>query len=188
MKLLVIDNYDSFTFNLVQLIEQAGVSEYVVVKNDNLKQFNPEGIDKCIISPGPGIASEAGDLLWFIDEYHKHLPILGICLGNEAIAEYFGANLYQLPHPLHGVKNIARIEEYDRIFNGLPDKFSIGHYHSWNVEESSIPPSLEIIVRDENGLNMGVRHKELPIYGLQFHPESIMTDFGLTIVKNWLEA
>ena len=185
VKLLVIDNYDSFTFNLVQLIEQAGIVDYILRKNDNLKSLESHSFNKVIISPGPGIASEAGDLLWFIDKYHNSKPILGICLGHEAIAEFFGASLIQLDAPLHGIQNIGYIEKEDQIFKGLPNSFSIGHYHSWNIDESSLPDTLEVLVRDETGLNMAIRHIKLPITGLQFHPESIMTEFGLEMIKNW---
>ena len=185
MKLLVIDNYDSFTFNLVQLIEQAGFVDFMIVKNDKLKSLEDDSFHKVIISPGPGIANEAGDLLWFLEKYHRIKPILGICLGHEAIAEFFGASLIQLDAPLHGIQNIGYIEKEDQIFKGLPNSFSIGHYHSWNIDESSLPDTLEVLVRDETGLNMAIRHTNLPITGLQFHPESIMTEFGLEMIKNW---
>ncbi len=186
MKLIIIDNYDSFTFNLVQLIERAGVVDYLLVKNDQLRDVPSNAFNKAIISPGPGVASEAGDLLWFINKYHRKIPILGICLGHEAIAEHFGAKLIKLPEPLHGIRNLCKIEKHDPVFDGLPDSFQIGHYHSWNVDESTIPPDLEVIVRDETGLNMAIRHTTLSIIGLQFHPESIMTEYGLEIITNWL--
>jgi anthranilate synthase component 2 len=187
LKLLVIDNYDSFTFNLIQLVEQAGVNDYFIEKNDNLKKLDNDSFDKCLISPGPGIAIEAGDLMWFIDKFHSTKSILGICLGHEAIAEYFGAKLVQLPQPLHGIKNKATIVNQDSIFNGIPTELFIGHYHSWNVDEDTLPNDMEIIVRDETGLNMAIRHKQHNLTGLQFHPESIMTEYGLDIIKNWLD-
>lgn len=185
--LLIIDNYDSFTFNLVQLVEQSGLEDYILVKNDELDQLSGNDFTQVLISPGPGIAKEAGQLMQFIKIYHTLKPILGICLGHEAIAEFFGAKLIQMVEPMHGIKNSARIVINDPIFSDIPDNFHIGHYHSWNIEEKSIPNEIEIILRDENNLNMAIRHKSLPIIGLQFHPESIMTDFGLKIISNWLK-
>lgn len=183
---MIIDNYDSFTFNLVQLVEQAGLSDYFLVKNDELKSIKSDSFDKILISPGPGVANEAGQLMWFIKKYHTQKPILGICLGNEAIGELFGAELSQLNEPMHGIKNKATIIIRDPIFEGIPDTFSIGHYHSWNLNENSIPEELNVIVRDENNLNMAIKHRKLPIIGLQFHPESIMTDHGLKMISNWI--
>ena len=185
MKLLIIDNYDSFTYNLVQLVEQAGITNYTLVKNDELEHINDDDFDRIIISPGPGITQEAGQLLWFLKKYYKSKPILGICLGHEAIAELFGAKLYQMEQPMHGIKNRADIILDDPIFSGIPRSFKIGHYHSWNIDEDTIPKELEIIVRDENNLNMAIRHENLPIIGFQFHPESIMTDYGLKMIENW---
>ncbi|MBC8320852.1 MAG: aminodeoxychorismate/anthranilate synthase component II [Bacteroidetes bacterium] len=186
MKLIIIDNYDSFIYNLVQLVEQAGVSDYLILKNDELDKLGAKDFDRVLISPGPGIAKEAGQLMWFLKKFHSSVPMLGICLGHEAIAELFGAKLVQMKEPMHGIKNKASIVVADRIFNGLPSNFFIGHYHSWNIDEQSIPHELEIILRDENNLNMAIRHKKLDLTGLQFHPESIMTDYGLEMIKNWL--
>ncbi len=186
MKLLIVDNYDSFTYNLVQLAERAGADDFIIVKNDNLKSLPTNDFDKILISPGPGIASEAGQLMWFLKQQYKTKSILGICLGHEAIAELFGAKLSKLYEPMHGIKNMAKIVIHDRIFNGLPESFSIGHYHSWNIKESTLPAELEVILRDENNLNMAIRHVKYDLTGLQFHPESIMTDFGLKMVGNWL--
>ncbi len=185
MRLLIIDNYDSFTYNLVQLIEQVG-SDYLLVKNDCMDKVGNDEFDKIIISPGPGIAKEAGQLLWFLKKHYKSKPILGICLGHEAIAELFGAKLYQMESPMHGIKNMGHITIRDEIFKEIPDQFSIGHYHSWNIDESTLPKELEIIVRDENNLNMAIRHTQYNIIGVQFHPESIMTDYGYEIIRNWL--
>lgn len=186
LKLLIIDNYDSFTYNLVQLVEQAGVTDYIIVKNDELDKINPNDFNKVLISPGPGIAKEAGQLLWFVNQYYQNKPMLGICLGHEAIAEIFGAKLVPMNKQLHGIKNKATVQLDDKIFNGLPKKFNIGHYHSWNVDEVTIPDEIEIILKDEDNLNMAIRHRKYNLIGLQFHPESIMTDYGLEIIKNWL--
>ncbi len=186
MKLLIIDNYDSFTFNLVQLVEHAGIFDYLLVKNDRLDNLDISKINKVIISPGPGIAKEAGQLLKFLGEIYTTIPILGICLGHEAIAELFGAKLIRMREPMHGIKNTANIIIRDKIFKNIPDNFQIGHYHSWNIDEQSLPNELEIIVRDENNLNMAIRHISYDITGLQFHPESIMTEYGLEMIKNWI--
>lgn len=186
MKLLIIDNYDSFTYNLVQLVEQAGVSDYIIVRNDELDKVNPDDFNRILISPGPGIAREAGQLMWFLKQFYKTKPMLGICLGHEAIAEIFGAKLIRMNKPLHGIKNKATILINDKIFSGLPSNFNIGHYHSWNVNEQTVPEEIEIILKDEDNLNMAIRHIKYNLIGLQFHPESIMTDYGLEIIKNWL--
>jgi len=186
LKLLIIDNYDSFTYNLVQLIEQSDVRNYFIVKNDELDKIKPTDFDRVIISPGPGIAKEAGQLMWFIKQFYKSKPMLGICLGHEAIAELFGAKLIRMKEPMHGVKNKAHITIDDKIFDGLPKSFDIGHYHSWNIEETSLPNELEIILRDEDELNMAIRHIKYNLIGFQFHPESIMTNYGLEMIKNWL--
>jgi len=186
MKILIIDNYDSFTYNLVQLIEQAGVSEYSIIKNDQLNNVKADDFDRIIISPGPGIANEANQLMWFIKQYYSTKPILGICLGHEAIAELFGGKLIPMKESMHGIKNKAQVIVNDGIFKGLPSRFSIGHYHSWIIDEDTLPDELEVIMRDENNLNMAIKHVKYNLIGFQFHPESIMTDFGLEMMKNWL--
>jgi anthranilate synthase component 2 len=186
LKLLIIDNYDSFTYNLVQLVEQNGVNDYLLVKNDQLHQLPEAGFDKVLISPGPGIASEAGELMGLIQKYHQKKTILGICLGFEALAELFGGKLRQLQQPMHGLRNKGHILCSDPIFKGLPQQFYIGHYHSWIISENEMPAELEIILKDENGLPMAFRHHKYDLVGLQFHPESVMTDFGYELIRNWL--
>ncbi len=186
MKLLIIDNYDSFTYNVVQLIEQAGVMDYQIIKNNKLFEVKAEDFNRIIISPGPGIASESGMLMWFLEKYYKTKPILGICLGFEAIAELFGGKLIHLSSPMHGIKNNATIIIRNGIFKGIPTNFSIGHYHSWIVDEASLPKELDIILKDENNIIMAISHVKYNIIGLQFHPESIMTEYGLKLISNWL--
>ena len=188
MKLLIIDNYDSFTYNLVQLVEQAGISNYLLVKNDQLLELKSDAFDKVIISPGPGIAKEAGELMQFLKIYYQKKSILGICLGYEALAELFGGKLVQMPEPMHGFRNKGIVVKQDSIFNGLPTEFFIGHYHSWIIKENGMPPELEILMKDETGLPMAFRHKQFDLTGLQFHPESVMTEFGLEIIRNWLNS
>lgn len=187
MKLLIIDNYDSFTYNLVQLVEQCDFTEFEIVKNDELFDLDVDVFDKVLISPGPGIAEEAGDLMEFLKKNYRKKSILGICLGYEALGEMFGSCLTKLPRPLHGIQNKGRILINNKIFTGLPSVFKIGHYHSWIIEEASIPPALEIILKDENEMPMAFAHKRLDITGLMFHPESIMTDYGKEMIANWLE-
>lgn len=187
LKLLIIDNYDSFTHNLVQLVEQADVTEYLLVKNDQLLKLSSDSFDKILISPGPGIASEAGDLLSFLKQNLEEKSILGICLGYEAIAEICGGKLVQMPQPMHGIRNMGKVLADAEIFNGLPSDFYIGHYHSWIIEQKSFPEELESSLEDENGLIMAFRHRKLDLRGLQFHPESIMTEYGFEMVRNWLK-
>jgi anthranilate synthase component 2 len=187
LKLLIIDNYDSFTFNLVQLVEQCNFSNFEVVKNDRLFDLDISIFDKVLISPGPGIAEEAGDLMEFLRKNYRQKSILGICLGYEALGEMFGSCLTKLPQPMHGIQNRGRIIVNNKIFKNLPSVFKIGHYHSWIIEEASLPPALEIILKDENETPMAFAHKSLDITGLMFHPESIMTEHGKEMIANWLE-
>lgn len=188
MRLLIIDNYDSFTYNLVQLIEQAGVTNWLIVKNDELTKVKPDDFDMVIISPGPGIAKEANELMWFVKKYYKLKPILGICLGHEAIAEIFGGKLMPMPESMHGIKNKGVVLNSSCIFSGLPVNFNIGHYHSWIIDDKTLPTELEIIMKDENDFNMAIKHVEYNLTGLQFHPESIMTEHGLQMMKNWIRS
>ena len=187
LKLLIIDNYDSFTYNLVQLVEQADVHDYLLVKNDRLEKLKSVDFDKVLISPGPGIASEAGELIPFLQQFINSKSFLGICLGYEAIAESFGGKLVKLPEPLHGIRNKGKVLGNAAIFKGLPQQFYIGHYHSWIIERASFPAELEPTLEDENGLIMAFRHRKLDLHGFQFHPESIMTEYGFEMVKNWME-
>ena len=183
----MIDNYDSFTYNLMQLVEQAGVKDVLLVKNDRLMALNTGDFDKVLISPGPGLAAEAGDLMPFLSKIMYQKSILGICLGYEALAELCGASLIQLEEPLHGIRNSGNVTVPHAIFAGLPSRFHIGHYHSWIADESTFTPEMQVIMRDETGLNMAFSHYSLSLTGLLFHPESVMTDFGLEIIKNWLK-
>lgn len=186
MKLLIIDNYDSFTFNLVQLVEQCGCYDYKVVKNDELLTSDLKEFDKILISPGPGVAHEAGQLMEFLKENYTQKSILGICLGYEAIGELFDAKLSKLPNPLHGIQNMGLVVSNSNLFNGLPKEFKIGHYHSWIFYEDDIPSEMEIVLKDENGLPMAISHCDFDVAGLQFHPESIMTEYGKEMIGNWL--
>lgn len=186
MKLIIIDNYDSFTYNLVQLVEQAGVNNYRIVKNDQLNELTHRDFDKALISPGPGIASGAGGLLPFIEKHRKYKSLLGVCLGYEAIAQLCGGKLVRLPEPMHGLRNKGKVLVEGHVFKGLPREFYIGHYHSWIIERKSFPNELEATLEDENGLIMAFRHRQYDLAGFQFHPESVMTEYGLEMIENWI--
>jgi anthranilate synthase component 2 len=188
VKLLIIDNYDSFTYNLVQLVREAGQEEFLLVKNDALQQLKPADFDKVLISPGPGLAHEAGDLMPFISQYKKHKSLLGVCLGFEALVLSSGGKLSPLPQPLHGIQNEGSVLCDDPVFSGLPEKFLIGHYHSWYVEAENLPASLEVTMKDQQDRIMAFRHKEADMRGFLFHPESYMTDYGFEMISNWLQV
>ena len=186
MKILIFDNYDSFTYNLVHLIKELGYADVDVYRNDKISLVEIEKYDKIILSPGPGIPSEAGLLLPLIKEYADKKPILGVCLGHQAIGEAFGATLTNLEDVYHGVATEIKVTKPDYIFDGLENEIEVGRYHSWIVDNKNIPDCLEITAVDDNGQIMALRHKEYDIHGVQFHPESVLTPVGKTIVKNFL--
>ncbi len=188
LKLLIIDNYDSFTYNLVRLVEETGFNDYLLIKNDKIDGLTSHDFDKVLITPGPGLASETGSFPLFLKEFYRQKSFLGICLGFEVIGEFFGAKLLQLPQPLHGIKNKGLVIDSRHIFNGLPKSFFIGHYHSWYFNEKLFSDELKITMKDENNLIMAFRHNKFDLTGLQFHPESIMTEYGHKIMQNWLKA
>ena len=185
--LLVIDNYDSFTYNLVQYLGELG-AEMQVFRNDEVtvdsieRDLKPERI---LISPGPGTPDSAGITLKTIERFAGKLPILGVCLGHQAIGQHFGGKVSRAPEPVHG-KPVEVTHDGKTIFEGLPDHFNAGRYHSLIVERNSIPDSLEISAESPDGLVMGLRHRKLPIEGVQFHPESILTEHGRQMLANFL--
>ena len=185
MNIVIIDNYDSFTYNLVHLIASLGAN-VTVLKNDNLDLVQLENFDKIVLSPGPGLPEEAGKTMDVIKTYASIKPILGVCLGHQAIALAYGASLTNLPTVCHGLSTIGLNLGNDPIFKGLPVKVARGRYHSWVVTRESVCPPLEITALSDDGLVMGIRHKHLKLHGIQFHPESILTPEGKTIVNNWL--
>ncbi len=187
-RILVIDNYDSFTYNLVYLLRELGYQDHLtIVRNDKFELDLVEEFDKILLSPGPGIPEEAGNLMHVIRKYGPTKKILGICLGHQAIAEAFGAKLYNLSPVLHGIKgDLKVISEQCKLFRGIPDTFSVGHYHSWAVSKDGLPSDLTITAESDDGIIMGLAHKKYAIYGLQFHPESILTEYGKEIIQNWL--
>lgn len=184
-KCVLIDNYDSFTYNLVHLLKELG-AEVTVLHNDQFTLDEIEEYDKIILSPGPGLPSDAGLLLDVIRYYAGKKPILGVCLGHQAIAEVFGGQLENLSDVFHGIATQGIQLVPTPLFIGLLDSFPVGRYHSWVVSKKSFPSSLEIIVESGDGLIMALRHRTYNIYGIQFHPESILTPDGKKILTNWL--
>jgi len=188
MKILVFDNYDSFTYNLVHLVEKILHQKVDVYRNDQISLEKVKEYDKIILSPGPGVPSEAGLLLPLIREYAATKSMLGVCLGHQAIGEAFGATLQNLSRVYHGVATPIKILNTEApILKGLGDTVEVGRYHSWIVNKEGFPSSeLEITAEDENGFIMALQHKKYDVQGVQFHPESVLTPTGEKIIRNWL--
>lgn len=185
MKTVIIDNYDSFTYNLSHLVKELG-AEVCVVRNDRFNLDDIDAFDKIILSPGPGIPSEAGLLLDVIRRYAGRKPILGVCLGHQAIGEAFGGTLENLSEVFHGVATPCHIIAEDPLFQGLSKDIEIGRYHSWVVSKENFPDCLEIIAVSDEGQVMALRHRTMEIHGIQFHPESVLTPEGRIIIQNFL--
>lgn len=185
MKIIIIDNYDSFTYNLSHLIKELG-AEVTVFRNDRFELSDLEPFDKIVLSPGPGIPSEAGLLLDVIHAYAGKKPILGVCLGHQAIGEAFGGKLENLSEVFHGVATPCNIVTDDPIFSGLERTITIGRYHSWVVSHEKFPDCLEVTAVSDDGQIMALRHKTMNIHGIQFHPESVLTPDGKTMIKNFI--
>jgi anthranilate synthase component 2 len=186
-RILVFDNYDSFTYNLVHLIEKISDAKVEVFRNDQISLEEIGVYDKIILSPGPGLPEEAGLLLALIKKYAPTKSMLGVCLGHQAIAESFGGKLFNLPSVFHGVATDVKVEnKHGYLFEGLPATFKIGRYHSWVAEEKTFPGELNITARDEQGNIMALQHKKYDVAGVQFHPESIMTEYGEELMKNFI--
>jgi anthranilate synthase component 2 len=205
MKILVFDNYDSFTYNLVHLVEKILHLKVDVFRNDEIPLEKVKEYDKIILSPGPGLPEEAGLLLPLIKEYASSKSILGVCLGHQAIGEAFGGKLVNLSTVYHGVATKIQVvsrqssvvstpspltTHYSRsnLFNGLPDELEVGRYHSWIVSDENFPKELEVTARDENNYIMALQHKNFDVQGVQFHPESVLTPMGENILRNWLNV
>lgn len=205
MKILVFDNYDSFTYNLVHLVEKIMHQKVDVYRNDQIPMEQVQEYDKIILSPGPGIPEEAGMLLPLIKEYASTKSILGVCLGHQAIGEAFGGKLVNLSTVYHGVATKIEVggqksdvgskkseagsqksEVRSRLFEGLPDELEVGRYHSWIVSDENFPRDLEVTARDANDYIMALQHKKYDVQGVQFHPESVLTPDGEAILRNWL--
>lgn len=185
MKIAIIDNYDSFTYNLRHLVNELG-AEVTVMRNDRYAIGQLEPFDKLIFSPGPGIPSEAGLMPETIKTYAGRKPMLGVCLGHQAIGEAFGARLTNLSEVFHGVATEGTQLGNDYIFGSLPHRITMGRYHSWVVSREGLPECLEVTAESDDGLIMGLKHRSYDIHGIQFHPESVLTPQGRTIMANWL--
>jgi anthranilate synthase component II len=187
MRILILDNYDSFTYNLVHIIRELNV-QYDVFRNDKIAIEDVSVYDKILLSPGPGIPDEAGIMKEVIRQYGPFKSILGICLGHQGIAEVYGGMLYNIPKVLHGVTSTATVlDKKEGLFNGLPESFQVTHYHSWAVIPGSLPAEVKVTIENEEGMIMGIRHATFDVRGLQFHPESIMTPEGPKMIRNWIK-
>lgn len=186
MKLLIIDNYDSFTYNIVHAVRSLGVIPDVK-RNDMFDLDELEKYDKIIISPGPGIPSEAGLMPEALKRYAGKKPILGVCLGHQAIGELFGGKLHNLPEVYHGICSTVTVDNSDYMFEGLPERVDVGRYHSWVVDKEGLPQCLEVTATSDDGEIMAIRHRTMDVRGVQFHPESILTPLGLKMIENWLK-
>lgn len=188
-RILVIDNYDSFTYNLVHAIKKISGQPVDVFRNDEISLEEIQKYDKIVLSPGPGIPEEAGLLLDIIKEYAPKKSMLGVCLGHQAIGEVFGGKLHNMNRVLHGIATPVKLtQNKSKLFEGLPDSFDVGRYHSWIVEDENLPDCFEVTSYDNEGQVMSMQHKEYDVQGVQFHPESVLTPLGEKIIKNWLES
>ena len=187
MKTVIIDNYDSFTYNLAHLVKELG-AEVDVLRNDKFELEELEKYDKIILSPGPCIPEEAGLLLEVIRTYAGRKPILGVCLGEQAIGQAFGGKLTNLSEVFHGIQTNVKIKNKDYIFSGLPTEIPVGRYHSWVVDTEGFPEELVITAISSEGQIMALKHREYDVHGIQFHPESVLTPDGKQIVGNWLKG
>lgn len=185
-RVVIIDNYDSFTYNLAHLVKQLG-AKVEVFRNDQFTLNQLERFSKIILSPGPGIPEEAGLLMDVIRTYAGRKPMLGVCLGHQAIAEVFGGKLVNLKEVYHGIATEGTQFGNDPIFSGLPKRIVMGRYHSWVVDRAGFPDCLEVTAMSDDGQIMALRHRNYNIHGIQFHPESVLTPEGATIVRNWLQ-
>lgn len=193
MKILVFDNYDSFTYNLVHLIEKIRNEKVTVVRNDQMPLEEIKKYDKILLSPGPGVPEEAGLLLPLIEAYAPTKSILGVCLGHQAIGQSFGGTLTNLSKVYHGISAPVNIlsngneQPISPLFENMPQRFDVGRYHSWVVDSKDFPASLEVTATDDEGFIMALQHRQYDVQGVQFHPESVLTPLGESILRNWLK-
>lgn len=185
MKIAIIDNYDSFVYNLSHLVKELG-AEVSVLRNDQFRMEELEAFDKILLSPGPGVPEEAGLLLDVIRTYAGKKPILGVCLGEQAIGEVYGAQLSNLDTVFHGIQSPVTVSIPDYLFEGLPQRFPVGRYHSWVVNRKDLPDCLEVTATSDEGYIMALRHRTFDVRGVQFHPESVLTPDGKQLISNWL--
>lgn len=188
MKIAVIDNYDSFTYNLVHAIKKISGMPVDVFRNDELELTDLEPYDKILLSPGPGLPEEAGLLLAIIREYAPRKCMLGVCLGHQAIGQVFGAKLSNMAQVLHGIASpVTQTSPDPVLYENVPLQFEAGRYHSWTIDQDGFPESLQITGRDDSGLIMSLKHRQYDVRGVQFHPESVLTPYGEQIISNWLK-
>ncbi len=190
MKILVLDNYDSFTYNLVHIVRELGYGAQMdIFRNDQISLEAVDAYDKIILSPGPGIPEEAGIMPQLIPMYAPTKSIFGVCLGHQAIGEAFGSTLKNLDEVLHGIplKTVQTKQKDAILFDGIPDAFMAGRYHSWVIDPEQVSSDLVVTASDESGEVMAIKHKEYDVRGVQYHPESVLTEHGIKMVKNWLE-
>lgn len=185
-KILLIDNYDSFTYNLVHYLESLTDQVIDIIRNDELDFSKMDEYDSVVVSPGPGLPKDAGRIMEFLARFSKEKNILGICLGQQAIAEHFGMRLKNLGEVVHGQARKIEVIESIGLFQGLPKTIKVGRYHSWVIDPESMNADFEITSTDEKGNIMSIQHKTLPITAVQFHPESILTEYGKEMLRNWL--
>lgn len=188
MRILVLDNYDSFTYNIVHLIEKASDAELNVIRNDKISINEISKFDKIVLSPGPGLPKDAGIMPELLKIYSPSKSILGICLGMQAIGECFGAKLKNLETVYHGISTPVNVIQKNKLFQNCPDTFSVGRYHSWVIDPINLPTDIEITSIDNSNNIMAIAHKTFDVQGVQFHPESILSEFGEVIISNWLKA
>lgn len=185
MKIVVIDNYDSFVFNLVRYLEENENCQVSVMRNDAVDYSELDASDGILLSPGPGIPAHAGDLMEIVSRYHSSKPILGVCLGHQAISEYFGCELIQNDKPLHGKSSIVKLQNDSALFDKIDKEFNVGRYHSWSIDQE-VNDDIKITASTFDGEVMAIQHRALPLYGVQFHPESILTPQGRAIINNYV--
>ncbi len=189
MNTIIIDNYDSFTYNLAEYVRQCGIKTFDVVRNDEISVAQCAKYDQIIISPGPGVPQDAGIIKELIKELGPTKKILGICLGMQAIGEVYQCELTNLPEVFHGrATSIERLDADELVFKGLPRQFKVGRYHSWGIQQSGVSQDFEVLAKDDNGIIMAIRHKDYDMVGLQFHPESVLTEHGIQMIANWLNV
>ncbi len=186
MKLLILDNYDSFTYNLVHLVEKVSDISFDVFKNDHINLSQIASYNKILLSPGPGLPSEAGIMPQLLKHYYSNKSIFGVCLGLQAIGECFGCSLKNLDTVFHGIATPIKIIEEDILFKNCPETFLAGRYHSWVIDEKHLNENITVTALDDKGLIMAAKHKSYDVRGVQFHPESILSEHGETIIRNWL--
>ncbi|HRH66380.1 MAG TPA: aminodeoxychorismate/anthranilate synthase component II [Bacteroidia bacterium] len=189
MRILLLDNYDSFTFNLLHLVEQVEGVSVDVIRNDEVQIEKADLYDAILLSPGPGLPAEAGKMKELIGKCFFSKKMLGVCLGHQAIAEQCGAKLQNLRRVQHGISTLTTVVvNDDPVFKNIPSPFRTGHYHSWVVSRKDLPQNLRPLAFDEQGNIMAIRYVDLPVWGIQFHPESILTEYGKELIVNWLKA